>query len=343
MTGVDIAIMLAKLVVLLVVHLTCTAYMTLFERKAAAWIQNRPGPNRVGPWGLFQPLADGMKLLVKEEIIPSMADKVLYVLAPMIAICMALIAFAVIPFSPDFTVAGKLITGYLVDINIGILYVLAVSSLAVYGIVLGGWGSNNKYSLLGGMRASAQMISYEISMGLAVIIIIMMTGSASLVSIVKTQTLWNIFVLPHGPIAFFIFFVSYLAELNRAPFDFPEAEQELVAGYHTEYSSMKFGSYFIGEYGNIVTASAITATLFFGGWQPIHPALSFIPGVFWLAAKTLAFCYLIVWIRWTLPRYRYDQLMSLGWKLLIPLGLVNILVAGLLIWIGTQFGIGYFA
>ena len=342
MTGVDIAIMMAKLGVLLVVHLTCTAYMVLVERKVAGWIQNRPGPNRVGPWGLLQPVADGLKLIFKEEIIPSSADKTLYLLAPMISIVMALAAFCILPFNQDFTIGGYLITGYLTDVNIGILYLVAVSSLAVYGIVLGGWSSHNKYSMLGGMRSSAQMISYEIAMGLALIVVMMMAQSASMVSIVKSQTLWNIFVLPHGPIAFFIFFIAYLAETNRAPFDFPEAEQELVAGYHTEYSSMRFGSYFVGEYGNIVTASAITATLFFGGWQPIHPALSFIPGFIWLFAKTAFFCVTFVWIRWTLPRYRYDQLMNMGWKLLIPLGLVNILIAGVLILIGKNVGIGYF-
>jgi NADH-quinone oxidoreductase subunit H len=336
-SGLDIGIMVAKLAVLLIVHLSATAYMTLYERKLAGFIQRRLGPNRVGPWGLLQPLADGAKLIFKEEIYPTAANTTLYVLAPIITISLALAAFAVIPFSPDFTIGGVAITGYLADVNIGILYVVAISSLAVYGVVLGGWASNNKYSLLGGMRSSAQMISYEISMGLAIIVVIMMTGSASLVSIVEKQTLWNIFVFPHGPIAFFIFFLSYLAELNRAPFDFPEAEQELVAGYHTEYSSMKFGSYFVGEYGNIVTASAVMATLFFGGYQPIIPALSFIPGPLWLVAKTFIFCGVIIWIRWTLPRYRYDQLMELGWKVLIPLGLVNILIAGGLILLGGNY------
>jgi NADH-quinone oxidoreductase subunit H len=335
--------MFTKIVLLLVVHLSCTAYMVLFERKVAGWIQNRPGPNRVGPWGLLQPVADGLKLIFKEEIIPTAVDKTLYVLAPMISIGIALSLFVVIPFNQDFTIAGTLITGYVTDINIGILYVVALSSLGIYGIVLGGWASNNKYSLLGGMRSSAQMISYEIAMGLGLLVVMMMSGSASLVDIVNSQTVWNIFVLPHGPIAFFIFFIAYLAETNRAPFDFPEAEQELVAGYHTEYSSMKFGSFFVAEYGNIVTASAIISTLFLGGWQPIHPVLSFIPGFIWLAGKTLFFCFCFVWIRWTLPRYRYDQLMNLGWKVFIPIGLVNVLIAGFLILFGIEFGIGYFS
>lgn len=342
MTGVDFAIIIAKLGVLLVGHLTITAYYTLGERKIAGWIQHRPGPNRVGPWGLFQPLADGVKLLFKEEIIPDKADKILYVLAPMISISLALAAFAVIPFNQDFTIGGKVITGYLTDVNIGILYILAMSSISVYGVVLAGWSSNNKYSLLGGMRSSAQMISYEIAMGLSVVVVIMMSGSASLVTIVEKQTLWNIFVLPYGPIAFFVFFVAYLAELNRAPFDFPEAEQELVAGYHTEYSSMKFGSFFVGEYGNIFTASAVIATLFLGGWQPIFPALSFIPGFIWLLGKSFAISFVIFWVRWTFPRYRYDQLMGMGWKILIPIGLVNIILAGVLILIGQKLGIGYF-
>jgi len=342
-TGIEIGIMLAKIGLLLVVHLTCTAYMVLFERKVAGWIQNRPGPNRVGPWGLLQPVADGLKLIFKEEVYVSSADKFIYILAPIISMSMALAVFVIIPFNSDFTIAGYAITGHAADINIGILYLVAMSSVAVYGIVLGGWSSNNKYSLLGAMRSSAQMISYEIAMGLGLIVVMMMANSASVVDIVKSQTLWNIFVFPYGPVAFFIFFVSYLAELNRAPFDFPEAEQELVAGYHTEYSSMKFGSYFVGEYGNIVTASAVTATLFFGGWQPICPSLAFIPGFVWLAGKTLFFCFLIVWIRWTLPRYRYDQLMGLGWKVMIPLGLVNICIAALLILIGNKFGIGYFS
>ena len=343
MTGIEIGIMLAKIGLLLVVHLTCTAYMVLFERKVAGWIQNRPGPNRVGPWGLFQPVADGLKLIFKEEIYVTAADKVLYILAPILSMSFGLAAFVIIPFNSDFNIAGYAITGHAVDVNIGILYLVAISSVAVYGIVLGGWSSNNKYSLLGAMRSSAQMISYEIAMGLAIIVVMLMANSASLVNIVKSQELWNIFVFPYGPIAFFIFFVSYLAELNRSPFDFPEAEQELVAGYHTEYSSMKFGSYFVGEYGNIVTASAITATLFFGGWQPLHPSLGFIPGFVWLAGKTFFFCFAIVWIRWTLPRYRYDQLMNMGWKLMIPLGLVNIIIASLLILLGNKFGIGYFS
>ena len=295
---------------------------TLIERKVAAWMQVRVGPWQVGPHGLLQWAADALKLMFKEDIIPAHADRVIFLLAPALTLVPALIIFAVIPFGPSFVIT---------DVNIGLLYVFAVASLGVYGIVLAGWASNSKYALLGGLRSSAQMVSYELSLALSVIGVVMWTGSLSLVEIVEGQAgswygivpRWNIFPQFFG---FLIFLVSSNAELNRAPFDLAEAETELVAGYHTEYSSMKFALFFMAEYANMIAAGALAATLFLGGWQG-----PFLPPVIWFLLKVFAFIFLFVWLRATLPRFRYDQLMRFGWKVLLPAALANVMVTAALL------------
>jgi len=343
---INFAVMIAKILLIMIGYLTATAYNTLFERKISAWLQQRIGPNRAGFWGLLQPISDAVKLFFKEDIMPSRVHRFFYVLAPIISIFCAIMAFAVIPVGDSISLPFlkepvKLVVA---DVNVAILYLLALSSLAIYGIVLAGWSSNNKYSLLGGMRSTAQMISYEVTLGLSIIPVIMMSGTMSLTKIVESQAdMWNVFRFPHGPIAFALFFIAMLAETNRAPFDFVEAEQELVAGYHTEYSSMKFGGFFVAEYGNMITASAIMATLFFGGWQGL-PFLGrlYIPGFFWFFAKVLLFLFMFVWIRWSLPRFRYDQLMKMGWKIFLPLALANLFITNLMQVVGKHLGTGYF-
>ena len=297
--------------------------LVLAERRIAAAIQNRIGPNRVGPQGLLQPLADVLKLLFKEEIIPAQADKTLYMLGPFLAFAPAAVAFAAIPVGRGLQVA---------DMSIGVLFVITVTSLSVYGISFGGWASNNKWSLLGGLRSSAQIISYEIAMGLALVSVLMTSGSTHLGEIVESQRSilhWNIF---WQPVAFFIFLTAAFAENNRLPFDLPECEAELVGGYHTEYSGMKFGVYFLGEYVAMIVMSSLLVTLFLGGWNPGFPLPE---GAFWTAlsvavfsVKVLVILFLYMWVRWTLPRFRYDQLMRIGWKGLIPLALANIVVTG---------------
>ncbi len=324
---VDIGIHLAKIVAVFGFVMLVVAYCTLAERKVAGHIQGRYGPNRVGPWGLLQPFADGIKLLFKEDLVPSGANRGVFLIAPMISMTMALIAIAVIPFGKPVEIAGRTITLQIADINVGVLYIFAITSLAVYGIVLGGWSSNSKYSLMGGLRSSAQMISYELSMGLSVIGVIMITGSLTMSGIVEQQAvLWNVFVQPVG---FLIFLICIFAESNRLPFDLPEAESELVGGFHTEYSSMGFALYFLGEYAGMITMSAAITTLFFGGWQglPLVGSL-YIPGVIWFILKMFFFLFLFMWVRWTLPRFRYDQLMNLGWKVLLPLSILNLMVTG---------------
>lgn len=306
-----------KIILVMGLLLLAVAYCTLLERKLIGDIQVRFGPSRVGPYGLLQPIADGIKLLFKEDLVPANADRLIFLLAPAVSFIPALIVFAVIPFGPSFVIA---------DVNVGLLYVLAVASLGVYGIVLAGWASNSKYSLLGGLRSSAQMVSYELSLGLSVLGVVMMTGSLSLVDIVNAQggtwygifPKWNLFPQFLG---FAIFLVSSNAELNRAPFDLPEAETELVAGFHTEYSSMKFAMFFLAEYANMIAASALASTLFLGGWRG-----PFFPPVVWFAIKVFGFLFLFIWLRATLPRFRYDQLMGFGWKVLLPLALVNVMV-----------------
>ncbi|MFQ5882776.1 MAG: NADH-quinone oxidoreductase subunit NuoH [Candidatus Methylomirabilales bacterium] len=311
-----------KIALVMGMLLLAVAYLTWIERKVIGDIQVRYGPSRVGPFGLLQPIADGIKLMFKEDITPANADRFIFFLAPGLSIIPALITFAVIPFGPSFVIT---------DVNIGILYVFAVTSLGVYGIVLAGWASNSKYALLGGLRSSAQMVSYELSLGLSVVGVVMMTGSLSLVDIVEAQRgtwfgilpRWNIFPQILG---FGIFLVSSNAELNRAPFDLPEAETELVAGFHTEYSSMKFALFFMAEYANMIAASAIATTLFLGGW---HGPL--LPPVIWFLLKVFIFLFLFIWLRATLPRFRYDQLMRFGWKILLPLALANVVVTAIVL------------
>ncbi len=290
------------------------------ERKVAAHIQFRPGPNRVGPFGLIQPAADVLKLFFKEDIVPAEAHKVLFLMAPLISFIPAFVTFTVVPLGPHVIIS---------DLNVGILIFLAMSSLAVYTIVLAGWSSNSKYSLMGGLRSSAQMISYELALGLTVVAVVLSTGSLSTMAIVDAQAhVWFAFT---QPIAFLIFIVAMLAETNRAPFDLPEAEAELVAGYHTEYSSMKFAIFFMGEYMNMMTISAVCATLFLGGWRGLFPIpvphfLDWAVGAGWLIAKVSALMFFFLWVRWTFPRLRYDQLMAFGWKVLLPIALLNVVV-----------------
>jgi len=329
------------------VVLVVVAWATLGERKIAGFFQDRHGPNRAGPWGLLQPIADGTKFFMKEEFIPARANKVLFVIAPTFTFMAAGFLMAVIPFGDRMIIAGREVILQIADINIGILYILAISSLGIYGMITGGWASNNKYSLMGGLRGSSQMISYEIAMGLAVIALLLDHGTLSLRTIVLQQegAIWHWSVFSH-PIGFLIFYVATFAECGRVPFDLPEAEGELVGGYHTEYSSMKFGLFMFGEYVHMVIASSIITALYFGGWHipwvtaPAEPGiwwglLTF--GVFWV--KVLFFIFVFMWVRWTIPRFRYDQVMELGWKKLIPLGIINIFVTAGLLLIFQNFGI----
>ncbi len=332
----NVIIALVKIILVVYVAMMVTdLILILAERRISAFIQDRLGPNRVGPQGILQPLADGLKFLLKEEVIPNHVDRFLYLLAPAIILTPALMTFAVVPFGDQITtyIAGHLVTirFQIADLDVGILYIVAVASLGVYGLVVGGYASNNKYSLLGGLRSSAQMISYELPMGLAIVSVVMMTGSLRLQDIVVDQFgMWNII---RQPLAAIIFIVAAFAETNRLPFDLPEAEQELVGGYHTEYSSMKFASFFLAEYTNMITASALIVTLFFGGWHVPFLHQANLP-VLWeqiiqilaFVIKTGFFLFFFIWVRWTLPRFRYDQLMNLGWKALLPLGLLNIVI-----------------
>ena len=348
------------------------AYTTLAERRVSAWIQDRHGPNRVGPFGLLQPIADGLKSILKEETVPATASRVFFVLAPMLVLAPALVTFAVIPFAAPLPTPAGVVDMIVADIPIGILYVLAFSSLAVYGVVLGGWASNNKYAFLGALRASAQMVSYEVALGLSLIAVLMLAGNVTLTEIVwQQQQLGMWFAFPLS-LAFILFVISAFAETNRLPFDMAEAESELITGYHTEYSAMKFSAFMIGEFGHMVTASALMATLFLGGWD--------LPGTwdnaFWydgqlikgfaadgtvvlaspalwktlatfggFAAKTGFFLLLFIWIRWTLPRFRYDQVMALGWKVMLPTALAYVMLIGgsilVLDEVGVPWGFSY--
>ena len=321
---------LIKSALIAFVLLTAFAYHTFAERKIAALMQVRKGPNRVGPWGLLQPAADGIKLIFKEEVMPAGADKVLFFLAPILTMIPAIVIVAVIPLGPDVELFGRTIRLGISDLNVGLLYILAIASVAVYGIVLAGWSSANKYALLGGLRASAQMISYEIALGLSIIGPIMLAGTLSLQGIVQAQQSSTWYVL-WQPLGAMIFLIAGLAELNRAPFDMPEAEQELTAGYFTEYSGMKFSLFFTGEYIKMVAVSAIATTLFFGGY--LGPFVDKLPwlGILYFAIKTGAFLFLMIWIRLTLPRLRYDQLMAFGWKVLLPLALFNVVITAVVI------------
>ncbi len=327
--------------VIFAITLFVAAYSTYAERKVAAFLQDRIGPDRAGPFGILQPLADGMKFIMKEEIIPNVSNKLLFVLGPSIAMLTALMAGVVIPWGGKLTIGGETYILQIVDLNIGILYVFAVVSIGVYGIMIGGWASNNKFSLLGAIRASAQMISYEIGMGLSIIALIMMTGTLSLREITELQAGgvgndWNFWNVVTQPVGFIIFLVCAFAECNRTPFDLPECETELVGGYHTEYSSMKLGFYLFAEYINMFVSSAVISTLYFGGYNfPFMNNLGMdqnvitIIGTVVLFGKIGFFIFFFMWIRWTVPRFRYDQLMNLGWKILIPLAVINIFITGL--------------
>ena len=326
------------------------ALLTLLERRVCAWMQDRLGPNRVGPQGIFQPAADGLKNFLKEETSPAMADKALFTLAPIVSFVPALLTFAVIPFASPLPTRWGVVPMVVADLPVGFLYILAISSLGVYGIVLAGWSSNNKYALLGGLRASAQMISYEIALGMSTVAVLLLAGNVTLSQVIAQQQHSAWFVLPLT-IAFLIFFISAFAETNRLPFDLPEAEGELIAGYHTEYSAMKFSMFYIAEYSNMVTASALMATLFFGGWDiPFTTwdsageptVLKTIVTLLAFGAKTFFFIFTYIWVRWTLPRFRYDQLMALGWKVLLPLALLYVAVLAVAIWfVRVQIGWAY--
>ncbi len=330
----------AKIALLLLVMLTTVAYMTWVERRVSAWIQDRRGPNRVGPFGLLQPLADGIKFLFKETIVPPHVYRPVYVLAPIMIFVPAMVTIAVVPFGPVLRAFGHDIPLQIADVDNGILIVLAFASMGVYGVALAGWSSNNKYSLMGGLRSSAQLISYELAMGVAIVGVLMATGSLRLNDVVQHQMAhgWNLLWQLPG---FLIFLTAAFAETNRLPFDLPEAESELVAGYHTEYSGMRFSMFYMAEYANMITASALMTTLYFGGYHVPGLALLGLPanlaallqvGAF--ALKTGAFLFIYVWVRWTLPRFRYDQLMNLGWKVLLPLALAHVLWVALIILLG---------
>jgi NADH-quinone oxidoreductase subunit H len=325
---------LLQIVFVLVGVLIVVMYLVLLERKIQAWIQVRFGPMRVGPHGILQPVADVLKLFVKEDITPVKADKWIYTAAPIIVLVPALIAFAVIPFGSSVSLFGKKISLAISDVNIGLLYVVAVASLGVYGIILGGWSSNSKYPLLASLRASAQLVSYEVAVTLTFVSVILSAGTLSMVGIVNAQYNGGVWFLFVQPVAFVIYMIGGLAETNRSPFDLPEAESELVGGFHTEYSGMRFALFFLAEYTNMIIVSSVATTLFFGGWLPPFPnvkALGFlyyVPSWIWFTLKTFLILYLFMWVRATLPRYRYDQLMRVGWKVLIPLAIANIVVTG---------------
>ena len=324
-----IILLVVKLAVVLVALLLFAAYLIYVERRLLGFLQVRLGPNRAGPQGLLQPFADLIKLLTKEDFIPAGADRVIFLYAPVVVAATAILIFSVVPFARGWTFHGHHIPGVITDINVGLLYVYALSSLAVYGVALGGWASNSKYSLLGAIRGAAQMISYELALGLSLAPVVMMSRSFSLVDIVNAQAHYP-FIL-FQPLAFVIFFISSLAEMKRIPFDIPEAENELVAGYHMEYSGMRFGLFFLGEYVTMVTLGSLVAVFFLGGWRG-----PFLPPLLWFLIKVSFVAGIIIWIRATLPRLRYDQLMQLGWKLLIPVALLNIIITG-----GAMLALGY--
>ena len=324
------------------------AYCIYFERKISAWIQDRYGPNRVGPWSLGQPIADGLKFLFKEDVIPGHVDKPLFVLAPAIMFLVAFIGFAAIPWGGQLQLGDRLVNIQVANPDIGLLYILGVASMGVYGIVLGGWASNNKYSLFGGIRAAAQMLSYEIPMGLCILVVVLTTGTLRLEAITLSQAgtwggvlpQWNIFL---HPLAFIILFITALAESNRAPFDLPEAEQELVGGFHTEYSALKFGMFFLAEYAHMITSSALMVVLFFGGWHLPWISWTQADATSWLAViakmsvmggKVTLFIFMMMWIRWTVPRFRFDQLMRIAWKGLLPPALALFVLATGLVYVG---------
>ena len=338
--AIDMGLIIEKLVLIVIVvmaSLVIAMYTTFAERKVAAVLQDRIGPNRAGPFGMFQPLADGLKLFFKEEVIPDLSAKFLFILGPSLAMLTAIMTSAVVPWGDTIHLFDRDISLQIADVNVGILYVFAVVSMGVYGIMIGSWASNNKFALLGGLRAASQIISYELAMGISLIALLMVTGTLSLKEMVVQQQagLWNI---AYQPLGFLIFLICAFAECNRTPFDLPEAESELIGGYHTEYSSMKLGFYLFSEYINMFISSVIMATLFFGGYDiPFvnealyNQNLMAILGILMLMAKVVAFIFLFMWVRWTIPRFRYDQLMNLGWRILLPLALVNMLITGALV------------
>jgi len=345
--GLRLAVSLAQIAAVMGVVMLTVMVLTLAERKVLGWMQDRMGPMEVGPYGILQPIADGLKLFFKEDIVPAGANKFLFSLAPILALVPALIGFAVIPFGPNHTIElfGMQVKPFVIsDINIGILYILAFASIGAYGIILGGWSSNSKYSLLGGLRSAAQVISYELNVGLAIVGVILLSGSLSLVQITEAQSgwFWNWFILamPFPQIfAFVVYVISAVAETNRVPFDLPEAESELVAGFFTEYSGMRFAFFFIAEYANMILVSCVAAALFLGGWNAPYPgtllehigleSIAWVENVVWFAVKVYFFLFLFFWLRATLPRLRYDQLMRFGWKVMLPIALGNILLTAI--------------
>ncbi|MBX3236365.1 MAG: NADH-quinone oxidoreductase subunit NuoH [Nitrospiraceae bacterium] len=345
--GLRLAVSLAQIAAVMGVVMLTVMLLTLAERKVLGWMQDRMGPMEVGPYGVLQPIADGLKLFFKEDIVPAGANKFLFTLAPILALVPAMIGFAVIPFGPSETIElfGMQIKPFVIsDINIGILYILAFASIGAYGIILGGWASNSKYSLLGGLRSAAQVISYELCVGLAIVGVLLLSGSLSLVKITEAQAggFWNWYALalPFPQIfAFVVYVISSVAETNRVPFDLPEAESELVAGFFTEYSGMRFAFFFIAEYANMILVSCVAAALFLGGWNAPYPgtllgmvglgSVAWVENVFWFAAKVYFFLFLFFWLRATLPRLRYDQLMRFGWKVMLPIALGNIVLTSI--------------
>src|SRR3954463_11733744 len=332
----NLVIPLIKILVVLNATLVGVTYMVLLERKVIAWAQSRLGPMRVGPYGILQPVADAVKLMIKEDITPVRADRWVFTAAPIISMVPALIVYAVIPFGPKVTMFGHPVSLYITDINVGLLYIVSVASVGVYGIILAGYSSNSKFPLLASLRASAQLISYEVSVTLTLVSVILMAGTLSMVGIVNAQYNQHVWYIFAQPLAFVLLLIGGLAETNRAPFDLPEAEQELTGGFHTEYSGMRFALFFLAEYANMIVVSSVATTLFLGGWLPPFPNtaplhfLYYVPSWAWFLLKSFVFLYVFIWIRATLPRYRYDQLMRLGWKVLIPLAIVNLVVTGII-------------
>ncbi len=325
---------IVKCVVVFAGLMIVVAYMTLMERKVLGHIQVRYGPNRCGPYGLLQPFSDAVKAFFKEDLVPGRADKVVFVLAPTISMIAAISIFAVIPFGDQFTIPGTdwVVKLRIADIDVGLLYIFGIASLGEFGIILGGWSSGNKYGLMGSLRAAAQMISYETALGISIVGVLILSQSLRLTEIVNLQGggfwNWNIW---YQPVAFVLYLICGLAEINRTPFDMPEAEAELACGFNIEYSSMKFALFFMAEYAHMVTLGAVAVTLFLGGWQPIIPQLSFIPGIVWFCAKLFIVLFFFIWERGTMPRLRYDQIMKFGWKVLIPLALINLIITGLVV------------
>jgi len=315
------AVLIVKMIVVLAVLLLMAAYMVLLERKLLGWFQLRPGPNRVGPFGMLQPIADGIKMLLKEDLIPRNADLFLFLVAPALLALTTLLSFAVVPFGPDLEIGGMVVPQVISDLDVGMLMILALSSIGVYGVALGGWASNSKFSLLGAIRGAAMMISYELPLGLSLVPVVMLAHSFSMVDIVNAQAGYPFILIQ--PMAFALFFISAMAESKRIPFDLPEAENEIMAGFHTEYSGMRFALFFVGEYVSMVLLGAIVAVFFLGGWQG-----PFLPPIVWFFAKVMITPAFLIWTRASLPRLRYDQLMALCWKVLTPLALLNIVVTG---------------